>query len=542
MYFVISLTVRQPSYSPTTTHAIHKFLIFSTIVETFTEDNMIIDGHNLKISDVIDVARNRRRVEISKEAIEKIKKSRGIIEEIIREGKPVYGVNTGIGELENVRISRNEIKKLQENLIRSHACGVGEALEEEIVRGIMLLRLNSLAKGYSGVRCEVIEKIAEALNKDFYPFVPSQGSVGASGDLVPLAHIALALAGEGEAFYNGKREKAEKVLKELNIEPLKLEAKEGLALINGTQFMSSIACFAVHDLHNLLKNAQIAGVMSLEALKGTDQAFRKEIGIARPYNGQKKVLENLWMLTRGSEIIASHKECEKVQDAYTLRCMPQVFGAMYEYLDFIKNILEIEINSATDNPLVFEKEVISGGNFHGEPIAISLDLINIITTKISSFSERRIARLLDRKLSELPAFLAKKPGIQSGLMILQYVAASLVSENKSMAYPASVDSIPTSANQEDYQSMGSISARKCLQILKNAEKVVAIEYIVASQALDFFDLQPSPATKSAYEFIRKLVKNAEDDKTFYQEIEKIANSVHDGSIVNEVEKIVGKLM
>ncbi len=503
---------------------------------------MIVDGESLSIEDVVNVARKHEEVKIGAGVKEKVEKTRKTIERILEERKPIYGVNTGFGELANVKISNDKIEELQENLIRSHACGVGEALEEEVVRAIILLRLNSLAKGFSGIRYEILERLAEVLNKRFYPYVPSQGSVGASGDLVPLAHIALALLGEGEAYYSGQLMPAKEILDKLNIKPLKLKAKEGLALINGCQFMAGVACLAYYDACNLLKNAQIAGVMSLEALKGTDQAFREEIAIARPYNGQMKVIKNLWKLCQGSSIIASHKNCPKVQDAYSLRCMPQVFGAMYEAMDFIKNILSTEINSATDNPLIFDDSVISGGNFHGEPVAIALDLLNIVLTKLSSFSERRIARLLDEKLSELPPFLTKEPGLNSGLMILQYVAASLVSENKSMAYPASVDSIPTSANQEDYQSMGSIAARKCMQILRNAEKVVAIEYITASQALDFFELQPSPASKAAYDFIRKHVKMVEKDKAMYKEIEKIADFVHNGNILAEVEKVVGKLL
>ncbi len=499
---------------------------------------MLIDGENLTIEDVIKVARRKEKVEIDKKVYEKVAESRKTIEKILEKGKPIYGVNTGFGELANVRISSDKIEKLQENLIRSHACGVGEALPEEIVRAIILLRLNSLAKGFSGVRYEIIEKLAEILNKNFYPYVPSQGSVGASGDLVMLSHIALCLIGEGKAIYNGKIMPSKKIFDVLGIKPIKLKAKEGLALINGSQFMTAIACLSLYDAINLIKNAQIAGVMSLEALKGTDQAFREEISLARPYKGQIKVSKNLWKLTRNSKIILSHS---RIQDAYSLRCMPQVFGAMYEALDFIKKILEIEINSATDNPLIFGNEVISGGNFHGEPIAIALDLLNIVLTKICVFSERRVARLLDEKLSELPAFLAKEPGINSGLMILQYVSASLTSENKSMAYPASVDSIPTSANQEDYQSMGSIAANKSIKILKNAEKVIAIEYIVATQALDFLDLEPSPASKKAHDFIRKYVDKIDEDRALYEEIEKISKFVHDGSILKEVEKVVGKL-
>ena len=500
-----------------------------------------VDGRKVSIEDVVNVARKRYKVEISRRVKEKIEDGRKNLLNIISKDKPVYGINTGFGELENVKIRKNEIKKLQRNLIRSHACGTGEALDEEIVRAIIFLRLLSLSKGYSGVRYEIVEKLAEMLNKNFYPYIPSQGSVGASGDLVPLAHLALAMMGEGFAFLNGKIESTGNVFKKLGIKKVEFEAKEGLAIVNGTQFMTAIACLALHDSENLLKNAQIAGVMSLEALKGTDQAFREEISKLRPYEGQMAVARNLWKLTRGSEIIASHKNCEKVQDAYTLRCMPQVFGAFHEYLNFLKKIVETEINSVTDNPLIFENFALSGGNFHGDALAISLDLLNILLTKMGNFSERRIFRLLDAKLSGLPAFLIKESGINSGMMILQYVAASLASENKSLAYPASVDNIPTSANQEDYQSMGSIGARKCMQIIKNTRKIIAIECIVASQALDFFKLKASPASMKAKEIVRKYVKELKEDRAMYEDIEKIEKVIKSGEIVREVEKIVGRI-
>ncbi len=496
-----------------------------------------LNGENLKIEDVIKVARYGEIVEIEENALKRVKKSREMIEEMLQREKPIYGVNTGFGELAKVKIERNEIKKLQYNLIRSHACGVGAALPEEVVRAMMLLRLNSLLKGYSGVRGEIVEKLGEALNKKFYPFVPSQGSVGASGDLVPLAHIALALIGEGEAFYDDKLLPSIDVLKKIGITPLELEAKEGIALINGTQYMAAIATLSFHDSLNLLKNAMVAGVMSLQALKGTNKAFHEGVSKARPYEGQIKVARILRELSKGGKIIEKYGN-ERVQDAYTLRCMPQVFGAMLESLKFIEKILSIEINSATDNPLVFDNDVISCGNFHGEPVAIALDLLNIILTKIASFSERRIARLIDEKISMLPPFLSYKPGINSGAMILQYVAASLTSENKSLAYPASIDSIPTSANQEDYQSMGSVAARKTLQILKNSEKVIAIEFITASQALEFINEEPSIAARKAYEVIRKNIRKIEEDRPMYREIEKVAGLIHDGSIIKEVEKIV----
>ncbi|KAA0002835.1 MAG: histidine ammonia-lyase [Thermoplasmata archaeon] len=499
-----------------------------------------IDGESLKIQDVVRIARGREEVMLAKKAVERINKCREKVEKIIDEGETIYGINTGVGELSNVRISLNEIEKLQQNLVRSHACAVGEELPEDVVRAMMLLRMNSLAKGYSGVTLNLVEKLGQALNKGFHPVVPSQGSVGASGDLAPLAHIALAFMGEGMVNYNGRKIPAMEALEESEIGPIKYKAKEGIAFINGTQMMTAIACLTIHDAFLLLKNAQIAGVMSLEALKGTDQAFREEIQKVRPYEGQIKCAKNLWKLTRGSSIIASHKTCPKVQDAYTLRCMPQVFGAIWDSLNYAKKMVEIEINSATDNPLIFD-EVISGGNFHGEPMAIILDLMNITITKLGSFAERRMARLLDTHLSGLPPFLAQKPGLNSGLMILQYVAASLVNENKSLAYPSSVDSIPTSANKEDYQSMGSTSALKSMRIIKNTEKIIAIEFLTACQALDFHELKASKASQIAYDLIRKKASMVQEDRPLYEDISTIANMVHSGEIVNAVEKEIGEL-
>jgi len=499
-----------------------------------------IDGESLKIENVIKVAREGEEVVLAKKAAEKINKCREKVEKIINEGKVVYGINSGVGELSNVRISLDEIEELQKNLVRSHACAVGEELPEEVVRAMMLLRMNSLAKGYSGVTLNLVEKLGEALNKKFHPVVPSQGSVGASGDLAPLAHVALAFMGEGMVNYAGRKMPAMEALEESEIGPIRYKAKEGLALINGTQMMTAIACLSVHDSFLLLKNAQIAGIMSLEALKGTDQAFREEIQKVRPYEGQIKCAKNLWKLTRESDIIASHKTCQKVQDAYTLRCMPQVFGAIWETLSYAKKMVEIEINSATDNPLIFN-DVLSGGNFHGEPMAIVLDLMNIAITKLGSFSERRIARLLDAHLSELPPFLAQKPGLNSGLMILQYVAASLVNENKGLAYPSSVDSIPTSANKEDYQSMGATSSLKSIRILENTKKIIAIEFITASQALDFHELNPSKASQIAHSIIRKKIPMIEEDKPLYEDISIASSMVHSGEIVYTVEEEIGEL-
>jgi len=505
---------------------------------------IIVDGENLKIEDVVSVARDYEKVKLSEKSVKKIEESRRVIDEIISKDRVVYGVNTGFGELANVRVSSKKLDELQRNLIRSHSCGIGENLSTDVVRAMMLLRCNSLAKGFSGVRIEVVKLLIDMLNKDIHPIVPEKGSVGASGDLIPLAHIALAMIGEGLAEYKNKITSVSKIFKKTGVKPLKLEPKEGIALINGTQFMSAVSCLIIHDFDILLKNAEIAGVMSLEALKGTDQAFREEIHRARPHDGQITSARNLWRLTRNSEIIASHKNCEKVQDAYTLRCMPQVFGAARDTLEFAKKVVEIEINSATDNPLVFTKtkECISGGNFHGQPIATILDLLGMVITQIGTFSERRIARLLDEKLSNLPAFLAKNEGLNSGFMLTQYVAANLVNENKILSHPASVDSIPVSANQEDFVSMGATSAVKTRKILDNVQYIVATEFLVASQALEFLKpLEPSPASFEAYKTIRKISKTLEKDRPLYEDIKRVKEIVKNGEIVEKVEKIVGKL-
>ena len=500
-----------------------------------------IDGEHLGIEQVVAVARTGEGVSLAKRARERIAASRKKVEEVLQSQEKVYGINTGFGELADVRISPDQIEALQANLIRSHACGVGEPLPEEAVRAMMLLRANSLAKGYSGVRAEVVEKLLDALNQGFHPVVPSQGSVGASGDLAPLAHVALAFMGEGAARFGSMTMPAREALDRAEIDPVVYQAKEGLALINGTQMMAGLGCLALHDAQQLLKQAQIAGVMSLEALKGTDQAFAADIHRVRPHPGQVAVGQNLWKLTRGSDIIASHRDCPKVQDAYTLRCLPQVLGAVHDTLAHVHRVLEIEINAATDNPLVFDR-VLSGGNFHGEPLALALDLLGLAVANLGCFAERRIARLVDEHLSGLPPFLTSNPGLQSGLMIPQYVAASLVSENKTLVHPASADSIPTSANQEDYQSMGATAARHARCIVDNTQRVVAIEFLTAAQALEFHDLQPSPASRAARTVIRKQVPPVTEDRSLAPDIEAIGTLIKKGTILQAVEQEVGPLI
>jgi histidine ammonia-lyase len=501
-----------------------------------------IDGENLTINEVVSVSRNHAKVTLSEKGRKKIFESRKNLEKIVERQKVVYGINTGFGELCNVKIPQNKIEELQKNLLRSHAVGVGEPLREEVVRAILLLRANALSKGFSGVRIEIVEKLLEMLNKNVISLIPEKGSVGASGDLAPLAHMALTLIGEGEAFFNGERMKSKDALKKSGIKPLKLKSKEGLALINGTSVMTAVLALAVYDAEKLVKNAEIAGSMSLEALKGTDRAFDKKIMDTRKHKGQEDVAHNLRLLLKNSGMIKSHRNCPKIQDAYTLRCMPQVIGASKEVVDWVKKVVETEINSATDNPLIFENESISSGNFHGQPIAFAADFLGIAVSEIGDFSERRTARMTDSKLSNLPPFLTKKSGLNSGFMTTQYTAAALVSENKILAHPASVDSIPTSANQEDHVSMGTIAARKAKEIIRNVEYVVAIEMICAAQGIEFHKpLKPGVGVQQAYKTVRKYVKKLEDDRVMYLEIEKVAELVRNGEIVKDVEKVLGRM-
>ena len=499
-----------------------------------------INGNNLTIENVINVALNYEKVELSAEAIPQINKSRKFVDSVVAEGKVVYGITTGFGELANTYIAPELTDKLQENFLRSHSVGVGKPLKEDAVRGMILLRANALAKGFSGVRVEIIKNLLALLNNKIYPYIPCQGSVGASGDLAPLAHLALALVGEGECFVEGKRVPSEAVLKENGINITKLKAKEGLGLTNGTQLMASLGCLALHQAKVLVKNAQIAAAMSIEALKGTAKAFDEKIHNLRPHPGQLKCAENMRNLVRNSQIMTSHKDCNKVQDAYTLRCIPQVYGAVMDTIDYVEKVLSIEINSATDNPLIFadENEAISGGNFHGEPLAFAMDYLGIALSEIGSISERTIDRLVNPHKSGLPPFLVKESGVNSGFMIAQYTAASLVSENKVLAHPASVDSIPTSAGQEDHVSMGPIAARHARDILSNVENVIVVEMLAAAQGIDFWEDKPGKGAGIAYNVIRKCIPFMEEDRILYKDMEVIRKIVNNGKIVKEVEKSI----
>lgn len=503
---------------------------------------VIIDGERLTIEEVYRVAVEDEVVGIAEECKQKIERSRKIVEEKLEGDEDVYGINTGFGDLASVKIERDKTKELQKNLIFSHASGVGEPLNEEIVRGAMLLRANTLAKGFSGVRFEVVNTLVDMLNGKVHPVVPAKGSVGASGDLAPLAHMSLVLLGEGEAFYEGERIDGKKAMKEAGIETLELKAKEGLALLNGTQVMTAIGALVIHRTRSLLKSAQIAGSMSLEALMGTSAALDKRVHQIRPHEGQMRCADNLRRLTHKSKIIASHEGCDRVQDPYTLRCMPQVYGAVKDALDYAEKVITTEINSATDNPLIFPNgDVISGGNFHGQPIALALDFLGTAISEIGDISERTTDKLMYHEESGLPPFLTEESGLNSGMMIAQYTAASLVSENKVLSHPAGVDSIPTSAGQEDHVSMGTISARHCMDILKNVEYAVAIELLAASQGLEFHDLKPGEGVKVAYETIRGDVEELKEDRPLNPDIEKIKEMILSGDLVERVEQKVGEL-
>lgn len=501
-----------------------------------------IDGENLTIQDVHRVAREEEEVEISEDCVEDIKKSRSIVEDTLESDEDVYGINTGFGELANVKIERDKTEQLQENLVLSHASGVGEPLDEEIVRGVMLLRANTLAKGYSGVRLKVIQGLIDMLNKNVHPVIPCQGSVGASGDLAPLAHMSLVLIGRGKALYDDDKLSGKKAMERAGIDTIELKAKEGLALLNGTQVMTAIGALAVHDSELLLKSAQIASAISLESLMGTDAVFDERIHDIRPHEGQISCAANLRKLTKGSDIIRSHRDCDRVQDPYTLRCMPQVYGATRDAISYVRKVVETEMNSANDNPLIFDNgDVISGGNFHGQPVALAMDFLGSAIAEIGDISERTTDKLMYKEESGLPPFLAEDSGLNSGFMIAQYTAASLVSENKVLAHPASVDSIPTSAGQEDHVSMGLTAARQARDILNNVEHVVAIEMLAAAQGLEFHDLEPGEGVQAAYEFIRKYVEPLEQDRPLHEDILACRELIHEGDVIEAVEDKIGEL-
>ncbi|HZK18789.1 MAG TPA: histidine ammonia-lyase [Clostridia bacterium] len=503
-----------------------------------------IDGENLTLEDVDAVARRLAPVNLSVSGKTKIVASRKLVDKILDEGMKVYGITTGFGKFSDITISTEESNRLQKNIIVSHAGGIGQPLPNDAVRGIMLLRANSLAKGYSGVRPIVVQLLLDMLNKGIHPVVYCKGSVGASGDLIPLAHIALAMIGMGEVEYRGRVMPSGEAFSQTNLKHIDLIAKEGLALINGTQYMSALGCLALYDALRLCKAVMISACMSFEALEGVPAAFDSKVQEVRPHNGQQICASAMRKLLHGSDLL-QRKKCERVQDAYTLRCIPQVHGASLDAFNYVKKVLITEINSATDNPLLFPDtgEVISGGNFHGQPLALALDFLAMAVSELGSISERRIERLVNPALNgKLPPFLTEYGGLNSGLMLLQYAAASLASENKVLSHPASVDSIPTSGNQEDHVSMGSIAALKARTIIENVYWVISSEMLAAAQAMDFVHHKWGRGAATAHSLVRKTVPHWNEDRILYKDLQKVRDLVVSGIINEEVEKECGVLI
>ena len=473
-----------------------------------------------------------------------LEKSRAIVDRVLDDGNSYYGINTGFGFLANKKIDAEQLEKLQHNLLLSHAVGLGDSIPKNITKLMLQLKIVALSLGYSGVSVEVVERLMLFLKNDWIPVVPSKGSLGASGDLAPLAHLALPLLGKGY-FWSAKDNeqlRAKTVLKNANLEPINLKAKDGLALINGTQMMTAYGAHILERANSLLKNADILAAISLEALMGSARPFDERIQAIRPHPGQKAVASNIRLLLTDSAILESHKNCDKVQDPYSLRCIPQVHGATRDLLEYASGVIERELNSVTDNPLVFsDGDIISGGNFHGQPLALAMDSAAIAIAEIASIAERRIYLLL-RGLDGLPTVLVNDSGINSGFMIPQYTAASLVSHNKVLCHPASVDSIPSCLGQEDHVSMGSISAIKLLEVLNNVEQVLAIEAFTAAQALDFRKpLKAGRGVEAAHQEIRKRVSHKDADEFFGDDIDACIDMLRGNHILKEVEKQIGKL-
>ncbi|MFN2509347.1 MAG: histidine ammonia-lyase [Chthoniobacterales bacterium] len=503
---------------------------------------MQLAGEPLSLIELASVAIDRVPVQIAAAAHARIQASRRVIEEIIEGNAVVYGVNTGFGKLSDVHIERADLRQLQLNLVRSHACGVGAPLAEAEVRAMMVLRANVLTLGFSGIRLEVLQLLAEMLNRGVHPIIPEKGSVGASGDLAPLAHLSLTLLGEGEAFHDGKRLPSTTALSRAGLQPVTLEAKEGLALLNGTQGMHAVGGLALLRAKRLSRVADIAGAMSLEALKGTPAAFDEQVHMARPHAGQQAVAEHLRWLLRESEIRASHLANDpRVQDAYSLRCMPQVHGAVRGALSHCEDVLKIESASATDNPLVFADsgDVLSGGNFHGAPLALALDYAAIAVTDLMNIAERRIDRLVNPDTNEgLPAFLARTPGMQSGFMIPHVAAVSLLNEAKVLAHPASIDNLPTSGGKEDHVSMGMTAALKLRTIVDNAESLLAIELLAAGTALEYRrPLKAGLGVERAFRTLRELAAPLAEDRPLYEDIARVAAALRAGEFDSETQPL-----
>ncbi len=507
----------------------------------------LLDGKNLTLVRIRKIVASRQPIALSPSARRRMKASRAIVDRLHNDPTPHYGINTGFGILAHKRVPTADIEKLQENLVLSHAVGVGDEVPAEIVRLMLLLKVNGLAVGMSGVTLQLVEHLIRLYNEDALPIIYTKGSLGASGDLAPLAHLVLPVLGLGKMDYQGKRQSAKLVLRKIGLTPLRLRSKEGLGLINGTQFMSAYAVHCLLRIENVCKTADIAAATTLEAARGSAAPFDARIHDARPHPGQRDVAGNLRTLLRGSEILPSHADCEKVQDPYSLRCVPQVHGAVRLAVTHAREVVETEINSATDNPLVFENgDVISGGNFHGEPLAFVLDYLAIATAEIASISERRIYMLLHGDTIgdlKVPRLLMKDTGLNSGFMIPQYTAAALVSENKIFAHPASVDSIPSSLGQEDHVSMGSISATKLLEVVKNTETVLAIEFMCSAQGLEFHrPLKSGRGVEAAFDEIRRVVPFAQADRLFHDDVQSALTLMRSGKVVTAAERAAGMLL
>ncbi|MCB9058497.1 MAG: histidine ammonia-lyase [Calditrichae bacterium] len=509
------------------------------------ENVFIIDENDLTMESLARFIKEKPVVKISGAVKEKIIQSRAVIEKILQDGRVVYGVNTGFGKFADIRIPKTQTRDLQRRLVLSHAAGVGEPLADDIVRLMMLLKIKNVSHGYSGVRLEVVELLIDILNRGLIPIIPEKGSVGASGDLAPLAHMALTMIGEGETFIfeDGQRKivPAKEALAKAGLKPVQLMEKEGLAILNGTQAIQACGSLALIHILELVKSADIIGAMSLEGLLGTLTAFDQRIQQVRRHNGQQQVAANFLHILKDSPIVASHKESDhRVQDAYCLRCIPQVHGAVRDGLAYVQSVFENEINGVTDNPLVFPEngDVLSGGNFHGEPVALAADYLSILVSEMASISERRIEHMMDPTMNEAEGFLTREGGLNSGFMIAQVTAAALVAENKVLAHPASVDSIPTSANKEDHVSMGMHAARKALEVVKNTEYVLAIELLCACQALDLrAPVIPGPITKAVLDLVRTQIPFWEEDRLMKKDIDLAFQMVVEGRLTLTADKL-----
>jgi len=505
-----------------------------------------LTGDDLRIEDVWAVAFGDAGAALSDDARRKMRAARELVERAAHGSREhTYGINTGFGRFVSQSIPEEQTEELQLRLLRSHACGVGEPYPPEIIRAAMVLRANALAKGTSGARVATVELLLECLERGVLPYVPSRGSVGASGDLAPLAHLALPLVGEGRAWYGGELVSGADALAAAGLEPTRLAAKEGLSLVNGTQFMAAYGALGVVRARRLAQTADIACAQSLEALQGSRTSFLPQIHRLRPLRGQADSAANVLRLLEGSAINEAHKWCDKVQDAYSLRCAPQVHGASRDLLGYVEETVSVELNAASDNPLVLVEDelLVSNGNFHGQPVAFALDALAMACSELANISERRVERLVNPNLSDgLPAFLTADGGLNSGFMIPQYVAASLVSENKALCHPASIDSIPTSAGQEDHVSMGNAAGLKAWQVVTNAESALAIELLAGAQAVEFLaPLEPGAGVRAAHAFVRTLSPRLGDDRSLASDIEAVAGAVRDGSLVAAVEAEVGEL-